>query len=92
MDNRHRENLLQAENSRVGRIYHSQQIEKNTKISFMLLFQYQINQKGLGSPSNIKNEMWLRILLYTEKLQGNFFEKKTWMFSMLHRCVQANFF
>ena len=30
--------------------------------------------------------------MYTEKLQGNTSRKKTWRFSMLHRCVQGNFF
>ena len=37
-ESRHRENLLRAETSRIGRIYHSQQIEKKGKISFSLIF------------------------------------------------------
>ena len=53
---KHRENLLQAENSRINRIYHSQQIEQNRKISCLCSdFNKKITKKKSRLP--IKNKM-----------------------------------
>ena len=49
---RHRENLLRAENSRIGRIYHSQQIEKNGKVS---CFHNKITKKVPSAQKMIEN-------------------------------------
>ena len=54
---RHRENLLRAEKSRIGRIYHSQQIEQNRKISRLCSdFNNKITKK-ISSAHKIEENM-----------------------------------
>ena len=50
--NQKRENLLQAENSRIGRVYHSFTADwaERKNLFFMLWFSKQNNQKTLDCP------------------------------------------